>query len=648
MEIRKLVLGFGAFMFMLNITSQITPHLDNLCEVSCMEGKHREDLFDGVQRSLVPNVYDLKYHEIYLEIDPAVAFITGKITSTFLVTGMNVDTIVFDLRNGLIVDSVRVIGLASTFAQIPGDGLKIDPATNLIQGNTYTTLVYYHGVPGGAAYFEDHGPSNIPVAWTLSEPYGAKDWWPCKQSLNDKIDSIDVIVKTPDTYRTASNGILKSEISAGGFNTCHWKHRHKIPAYLISFAITNYLDYSDYVPYSATDSIQVLNYVYPENISTDMTASSSIRDQMPVFNELFGLYPYADEKYGHAVTNIGGGMEHTTMSTMIGFNYEIMAHEAAHQWFGDLVTCKRWEDIWLNEGFATYCTGMIYENLFPTVYWPVWKTNNWNYVMSQPGGSVKVSDTTNVGRIFSSRLSYSKGAYVLHMARWVMGDTAFFEAVNNYLYDPLLNHGYALTEDLKAHFEATHGSSLTYFFDDWYSGEGYPTYQVNMDYSTLGDGGVTFTLNQTQSHPSVSFFELPVPIKIFGPFGQDTTIVLNNTVNGEQFTVYPGFWVDSIQFDPEKWILAKLSGITIGIENEVSFSAAIYPNPVNDFLQIQLQSPTGEITINVLDLSGRMVQAHRFADGTSYMLDVNQLSSGTYILELISDNAVLRKKFIKQ
>jgi hypothetical protein len=155
-------------------------------------------------------------------------------------------------------------------------------------------------------------------------------------------------------------------------------------------------------------------------------------------------------------------------------------------------------------------------------------------------------------------------------------------------------------------------------------------------------------LNQTQSHPSVSFFELPVPIKIFGPFGQDTTIVLNNTVNGEQFTVYPGFWVDSIQFDPEKWILAKLSGITIGIENEISFSAAIYPNPVNDFLQIQLQSPTGEITINVLDLSGRMVQAHRFADCTSYMLDVNQLSSGTYILELISDNAVLRKKFIKQ
>ena len=635
-------------MFALSMFAQKEPHLDNLCELSCMEGKHKENP-TWITKSLVPNVYDLKYHELYLQVDPAVAFITGRVTSTFIITGPNQDTIVFDLNNGMVVDSVKVIGLTTTFAQIPGDGLKIDPSANLLTGNTYTSVVYYHGIPDNqTVFFQTHGAS-IPVAYTLSEPYGAKDWWPCKQSMNDKIDSIDVYIQTPDDYRSTSNGLLKSEIISGGFNTCHWKHRHKIPAYLISFATTNYVDYSDYVPYSPTDSVRVLNYVYPENLANNMLGSISIREHMPIYNQLFGLYPYADEKYGHSCTNLGGGMEHTTMTT-IGdqFNYEVVAHELAHQWFGDLVTCGKWEDIWLNEGFATYCTGMVYEHVSPGTYWPLWKYQNSDYVMSLPDGSVKVDDTTDVNRIFSSRLTYSKGAYLLHMLRWIVGDTAFFTGINNYLYDPALNHGYAVTSHLQAHLEATYGSSLTYFFDDWFINQGYPTYQVHMDYSTLGDGSVTFTLNQTQSHPSVSFFELPVPIKIFGPFGQDTTVVLNNTVNGQQFTVNPGFWVDSIKFDPDRWILAKVSNVTIGLENNATLSARVYPNPASDLLNVQLDAGAKNITASVYDLSGRSVYTAVLPDGNQFFIPVSTLSTGTYILELKADGGTLRKKFVKE
>lgn len=648
MEIRKWsITGLVLFLFT-GIYAQVEPNIENVCEVSCMESMFRDEEFSGTERSVVPHVYDIHYHELYLEIDPAVEMITGRVTTQFTVTGLNVDSIVFDLRNNMIVDSVKIVGIPTSFAPLPGHGLKLVPLSTLVQGNVYTSIVYYHGVPANGAFFDVHGATNTPVAWTLSEPYSARSWWPCKQSLTDKIDSVDIIVKTPDTYRTASNGVLQSEVIAGGFNTCHWKHKHKIPAYLISFAITNYVEFVQYSPYSPTDSIMILNYTYPETMASDMSVADQILDMFPVFNNLFGLYPYADEKYGHAVTEIGGGMEHTTMSTMGGFGYEVTAHELAHQWFGDLVTCGKWEDIWLNEGFATYCAGLIYENLHNTTWWPVWKNNNRNYIMSQPDGSVKVSDTTSVSRIFSSRLSYSKGAYVLHMLRWVMGDSTFFEGVNNYLYDPQLYYGFALTEHLKSHLEASHGSSLTYFFDDWFSGEGFPTYQIQMDYSTIGDGSVTFTLNQTQSHGSVSFFELPVPLKLFGPFGQDTTVVLNNTLNGEQFTVFPGFWVDSVHFDPEMWIVAKLGSLTIGIEDEATLEVQMYPNPVENFLNVQLGDQVNQMNLSVYDMTGRLVMKPSLGAGSLYQVDTRQLPVGTYLVEVMADGKFYRNRFIKQ
>src|SRR5688572_9822308 len=328
MEIKKylltgLVVGFSMSLQAQHWVDDTDPVQ---CEIACMEAKHHESQVNWIEKSIVPNDYDLYHQELYLEVDPDIAFIAGRITSSFVVTGTSVDSIFFDLRNNMVVDSAKIIGVTTTFTQIIGNGMVILPASTLIQGNSYTSIVYYHGVPLGSAFFQDHGSLDIPVAWTSSEPYGPRDWWPCKQSLNDKIDSIDVIVKTPDAYRTASNGLLQSETEIGGFNICHWKHRHKIPAYLISFAITNYVDYSDYVPYTPTDSIQVLNYVYPEDLAADMLASVKIKEIMPILNDRFGLYPFVDEKYGHAVTNIGGGMEHTTMSTMAGFNYELMAH----------------------------------------------------------------------------------------------------------------------------------------------------------------------------------------------------------------------------------------------------------------------------------------------------------------------------------
>ena len=169
-----------------------------------------------------------------------------------------------------------------------------------------------------------------------------------------------------------------------------------------------------------------------------------------------------------------------------------------------------------------------------------------------------------------------------------------------------------------------------------------------MDYSTIGDGSVTFTLNQTQSHASVSFFELPVPIKLFGPFGQDTIMVLNNITNGEQFTVFPGFWVDSIQFDPDMWLIAQASSITIGIEGEDLLKANIYPNPAHDFMNVQFDSEIENISANIFDLSGRIVFSSNLPNGMQCSIPVSAIASGTYILEMNSNKGFMRKKFIKE
>lgn len=591
--------------------------------------------------------YDLKYHRCEWEVNPEVNYIKGSVTSYFvpLITGFN--KIYFDLSNALTVDSVMYNGNQLSFSQATADVLEINLLSTLPQNILDSVTIYYQGVPvnsmalGGTFVQSSH--LNDSIIWTLSEPYGAMEWWPCKQDLYDKIDSVDIIVTTPQKYRAGSQGVLISENVVGLNKVYHWKHRYPIPAYLISLAITNYAVFSHTANLSQ-GNLEVLNYVYPEDSLTAYNDSQGIIAMLEVLDTLLGPYPFMNEKYGHAQFGRGGGMEHQTMSSMSNFSFSLMAHELAHQWFGDMVTCGSWKDIWLNEGFATYLTGMMHKFLAP-VWWEGWKTGTIAAVTAQPDGSVYCSDTTNVSRIFDGRLTYAKGAYLLRMLEGKLGYSNFFQGIRNYLIDSNLTYSYARTDDLKAHLELVSGQNLTEFFNDWFYGEGHPTYQVL--WNQLGNNA-SFTINQTQSHNSVSFFEMPVPIYVKGQT-QDTTFVFDHTFSGETFNVAIPFVIDSVFFDPELWILS--ANPTVLSVDELESSEAklvIYPNPSSSNFSIWIPK-TGKIeNIKLYDYKGSDVTPSIIKKANNfYEFQTQSLAKGSYIVEVLFNDQLIRQKWQK-
>jgi len=611
---------------------------NNLC--ACSKQSSYTKLGKGLKSSGLET--DQKYHRFEWFIDPAVLYISGAVTSVHEMK-TDSDQITFDLSSALNLDSVIYHGYPLTFSH-SANVLAIQLPQTIAAGTIDSVSIFYQGVPAsgtGFGSFTQGFHAGIPIIWTLSEPYGCSDWWPCKNGLTDKIDSIDVIVSSPLPHRTASNGLLVNEWVENGIRTCHWKHRYPIVPYLVAIAVTDYAIYSDWAPFE-NDSIEVLNYVFPSQQGNIQTLTPGLIPVMELFNELLEPYPFILEKYGHAQFGWGGGMEHQTMSFMGSFGHEIMAHELAHSWFGNKITLGSWEDIWINEGFATYLTGITYEHLFEGFYWPYWKQQNINFVTSQPGGSVHVDDTTSVSRIFNSRLSYSKGALILHQLRWIIGDEAFYAAIHNILSHPDHAYGFIRTTDVIEFFEQASQRDLGWYFDQWYYGQGYPTYLIQ--YLTSTGTEATITLYQNQSHPSVSFFTLPVPIRLTAP-GYDTLLVFDNTFNGQSFTVDPGFIPQNIIFDPDYWLITRNNQIVIGIENpSADEHMRIFPNPAAGRVYIEAGEPIDEIRIFSLDGRLAEIQAPALAFGNLYEISTHGLHPGMWIVWVRSGENIIKQK----
>ncbi len=618
-------------------------------EVRAFEAKSAMQQMMSSQNANTGN-YNVKYHRLELNVDPTEASISGAIT-TYFEAKEDMTEITFDLADNMLVSQVVQRGVTLSYAQNSNDELVITLPIVQNQGVLDSLTVSYAGNPISSGFdsFEQTTHNGDPIIWTLSEPYGAKGWWPCKQDLNDKIDSIDVHITTPaynpsnESYIAVSNGLEQSQTLIGAEKITHFKHRHPIPAYLIALAVTNYEVYAHEVANGGAP-FDIVNYVYPENLASAQVSTAVTVDIMNFFTERFEPYPFADEKYGHAQFGWGGGMEHTTVSFMGSFSRGLIAHELAHQWFGNKITCGSWKDIWLNEGFATYLSGLVIEDLDGDASFKTWRQQTINSITSQPNGAVYLTDqdTLSISRIFSSRLSYNKGAMVLHQLRRHLGDVAFYQGLQDYLVAPDLAFDYAKTEDFIGVMETSTGQDLDGFFQDWIYNEGYPSYQVNWNQN---GNALSVTLGQTQSDSSVDFFEAKVPIRVLGEGGEILDLVLNHQSNNETFIETVDFEISELLFDPDYHLISKQNSVTLGTEDFIRNTAiTLYPNPSSS--EVYVQKPDG-VVVHQISIYNQLGQLLQVQDWVSE-IDISGIAPGLLFIQFETETQIINKRIVKK
>lgn len=615
--------------------------------------KRFEDFSAGAYES--DTTIDAGYYKINLVVDDAHTSISGWTEIKFKNIAETKNTFFLDLTNKMTVDSIKGEGTKLLFSH-EGNTLHFTTHKPLITNEEYRTVVYYHGIPdtGDYASFVFYEIWGEPLIWTLSEPFGAMEWFPCKNTPSDKADSSAVWITCRNDLTAISNGLLISkEDNGNGMKTFKWKSSYPIANYLISITISKYNEYTFYYKYSEHDYIPVQNY-YLASSQNDAWMSERMNwfaEVMDYFIMLFGRYPFEKEKYGHVYFG-GGGMEHQTITSINDYsNDNLLVHEFAHQWFGNKITCNDWHHIWLNEGFATYAEGLYAEYFMGANFYN-------NFIKNQmesakiPKRSLYVEDVSTSGSIFNPMVYY-KGALVLHMLRGVVGDEIFFRILKSYANDPELSYGSAVTEDFQRIAEREYGQSLDYFFKEWVYGYKYPKYNVNW-IPSQSDGfyNTEITISQqTNTYPV--FYTMPIQLLIHTPNG-DTTITVFNDLQTQKFIVQTSGLPSSIEFDPANWIMKDL--LTIGNEEEPQTAHAFklnqnYPNPFNPSTKINFSIPaSGRVRILIYDLLGKQiaVASDEYFSAGEHTLEFNaaNFSSGVYIYKLEWKGRISFKKMM--
>ncbi len=595
-----------------------------------------------------PVPFDITFYYLDLNVSDTSVYIDGFTQVVLKSLVPSLSEIELDLASEISVDSVQANGKITSFSH-ESDILTISPITPVALNQSLTLTVYYHGQDKTNRY--NHGITNSyvgsyhkNVTWTLSEPFASKYWFPCKQVLTDKADSAYVFLSTDRDRKAGSNGILTNEVTLPDNRICYeWKCRYPIAYYLISFSVSDYMDYSFYVKEpSGSDSILVQNYIYNDSayFTKNKPAIDKTAGLIRLYSEIFGAYPFNREKYGHCLAPMGGGMEHQTMTTLVNFGFLLVAHELAHQWFGDHVTCKTWQDIWINEGFASYAEYLAEQYLVSQTEADSWIIRYNRFIRSVPDGCiyVPVADKNNEDRIFDSRLSYKKGASMIHMIRQELDDDElFFDILRTFLVQ--YQFGNADTEDFRSILEKKSNRDFGWFFDQWFYGQGYPIHQIswNQKNDTLFISSLQTVSSETP------FFNVLLEFKATFDDG-DTILCFRQDASLNNWQVYLPKEIKSLKTDPRFWLLADISESHFQKSPDSVFF--ISPNPSNDHVKVQItDSSLINYNMMLVGSNGKIIW-QRKKSSPAEEFNVKGLPPGLYFVVLKTEKSVYQQKLI--
>lgn len=668
--LRSAVAALAAAMIPLRLLAQqldLGPDRDILRKSEAMKAKRAGAAAPLLAPQPTPNqlLYDVLHYEIDVAINPSLPRIEGRVRMTAAARAdlLSVD---IDLDYALAVSSVADGAGAALAWTHPSHVLTVTPAGILSAGDTFAIEVAYGGNPSATwdpgLFFGSAG--GAPVIYSLSEPWSARSWWPCKDYPDDKA-TFDLAFSVPANLTAASNGLLVGVTDetrwSAPYKRWHWRESYPMTTYLASVTAAVYVRLDDLFISSAGDTMPITHYVYPWLESAALVDFNITVPSLAFFSETFGLYPFIAEKYGVATCPLGGGMEHQTLTSygsmlVRGDHYYdwVYVHELAHMWFGDLVTCKNWTHIWLNEGFASYSEALWFEHLQGPAKLKSYMESqdrpaSWSGpILRDPG----VADPW----YYFNNVVYDKAAWVLHMLRRVMGDAAFFGALRDYCDDPRYRYGAAETADFRAICEVRHGSSLGWFFNPWLTRTDRLSYRWSYKAYEIGGAlNLTIAVDQTQD----SLYAMPVDFRIVAASGQiDTVLWIDDRREEFHIAFAAGENVLDVLFDPDHWVLCDKTEIVTGVPPA---AAAVFldqnvPNPFNPSTRIRFGLPAAaDVSLRVYDIRGALVSTlaeRRYGAGVHEIVwngtngRGEPLASGIYFARLAAGDAVLARKMI--
>jgi aminopeptidase N len=495
---------------------------------------------------------DILHYDLFFDLFPDEKEFNASAVIKGVVKEEGLDKIELNFYDNFEISEVKLNGIKCEYFN--EDKLLAINSDEAIPLDTFEIKVTYSGTPekAGLEGFVFGKINGTSLVYNLSEPTYASSWYPCIDFPSDKA-LLDIRIKNDSSQVSISNGLLVGTEDDGDRRTYHWKTNYPISTYLIAIYSSSYQHFSDkYISINEQDTMAIDYYVLQNHVENAEKDFQEHPDILRFFAETFGEYPFIKEKYGVAefLWQLGA-MEHQTItgvaSNIIGgknFFLDIYIHELAHHWWGNAVGPKSWKDIWLNEGFSTYSEALYYE-------FKSGKSALRSTMMSKSSGSFSTA-LGNPGSFLFSGTVYNKGAWVLHMLRWELGDKTFFRALREY-YEKF-KYSNASTEDFKTVCESISGENLTKFFDQWLNGTGkieliynWTTEKIATDYETI------ITLEQIQDRYDSYFFHLGMKFKYDN--GKSESFNFNIDSKTAELTVRSKNKPVEIILNPNDWLL---------------------------------------------------------------------------------------------